>query len=352
MNFSKLSKLFLIAGAVLALASCKKDEETTEVKPYLSGSLSFKIDPFILSGSRQTMTPTGLSNPSGKGIGYYWRISPVMTTADTTRLENGLSPEGKDSDGSFTYQFKDSLATYTISCNAFAADYSSSYASTVVTTVKPGLDGSITGSGIQKNDPNKITVSGIDYYYTEHNGLKWMRNNLANPAYGVPYENCEAMSNVLGRFYSYEEAKVACPEGWRLPTDQEWRELGAVLNGKQPGEAVGAYKDITDVASKLMGDVQFNSSNMWDYWPKVGDITNSSKLALIPAGFVNMGAAEAGKGYPNATFTGVNEYAVFWTADEAGNDMAYYRYIYCQYPEMVVTRGDRETFGASVRCVK
>ncbi len=346
MSFHKLGRLLMIAGAFLALASCK-DEEETESKPYLSGTLKFDVDAFVRPNQFAKMTPRGLSHQEGKGIGYFWKVTPGMTSSDTTRFEDGLGQDGKESDGTYAYEFKDSLGTYTVTCAAFAKGYTTSYTSIYVTVVQPGLDGSISGTGIQKGD-NSIKEAGIDYYYTSHNGLDWMRNNLANPAFGASYANSEAISEVLGRYYSHEEAVNACPDGWRLPTDAEWRELAESLN---PESRTEGFNTIPGIAADLMGDVQFNGKTMWEYWPTVGEITNKGKIAVIPGGYSNLGEKKDGK-YPTASFTGIYEYAAFWTADTTEDGMAYYRYLYCDQPDMFIGKGDTKTFGAHVRCVR
>lgn len=347
MSLRKLSSL-IMAAALIAAVSCDKDEDT-EVPPSLSGTLSFYVPEYIFPNQTLTMTPKGLSHPDSEGIGYYWKVTPGMTKSDTTCLQTGLSPDGKPSDGSFTYEFADSLGTYTVSCYGFASGYSSSYASTYVTVVKGGLDGSITGTGINAEDPY-VEADGIRYYYVTNGELDWFRNNLANPAYGVPYVNNEAMSDVFGRFYSYEEALKACPEGWRLPTDAEWRALAASVN---PSSLSEEHSAIPDIAADLMAEIQFNSNDMWEYWPEVGNITNKSGLAVFPAGYVNLGE-KSGNSYPTAAFFGIYEYASFWTADivedEAG--MAYFRYVICDQPDMQIYKGDTKTFGANVRCVR
>ncbi len=348
MSFRKLCKFILIAGSVLALSSCKDDEET-ESLPSLNGNLQFQVAAFVEPGEILKMTPGGVKHPDGKTIGYYWRVTPGMSTADTTRYENGLDSEDRESDGTFYHQFSDSLITFTVSCTAFAKGYSSTYASNYVTVVKPGLDGSLTRTGIIKED-KKITVGGIDYYYVSHNGLDWMRNNLANPAYGAPYRNSDAISEILGRLYSYEDAVKACPEGWRLPSDKEWTELAAAVNG---GSVTREYETIPNIAADFMADAQFNLKEMWEYWPEVGEITNKSQMGMIPVGYSNLGEKVDGK-YPTAAFTGIYEYSTFWTSDKVAdeNDMAYYRYIISDQPEMYVSKGDISSFGASVRCVR
>lgn len=349
MKLRKLNSIIWAAVALMVSFSCNKDDETA-VSPSLNGSLYFNVPEFVSPGYVAKMTPLGISHPDGKGIGYYWKVTPSMTYADTTRLENGLNQDGYESDGTFTYWFPDSLGTYTVSCYGFASGYSSSYGSKYVTVVKGGTDGSITGTGIFGMD-KYVEEDGTRYYYTKINGLDWFRNNLANPSCGVPYANAAAMSDVLGRYYSYEEAAGACPEGWRLPTDAEWVAMAESVNDRS---TAGTYGIITGIAADFMADVSFNGDKMWEYWPAVGEITNASRLAFIPSGYANLGAKDEDGSYPTASFYGVNEYAAFWTADlvadEAG--MAYYRYIICDQPDMQISKGDISTLGASVRCVR
>ena len=103
-----------------------------------------------------------------------------------------------------------------------------------------------------------------------------------------------------------------------------------------------------------MVDAEFNSNAMWEYWPEVGEITNSSRLAILPCGYTNLGAQEADGSYPAAKFSGLNEYATFWTADMVGNEqgMAYYRYLITDQPGMQISKGDVNSLGVSVRCVR
>ena len=335
-------KLFILAAAVLAAAACEEEEETA-VTPSLSGTLSFSVPAYVTPLQTVTMTPMGVEHPDGKELGYCWKVIPTMTKYDTTRFTNGLDSEkgdGKPSDGSFTHRFSDTLKTYNVYVNAFASGYSTSSATHEVKVVKGGLDGSIKNSGIRVSDA-KVTVGGIDYYYTRIGDLDWLRSNLANQASGVAYRNADVLSDVFGRYYSYDEAMTACPEGWRLPTDAEWVTMASEYTEAQNVEA---YSQVPGVAASLMGNVTFNGQEMWPYYPNVGDITNVSRLAFIPSGYAN-----AGK-----DFSGMNEYAVFWTADvvEGEADMAYCRYLVCDQSDLFASKVSRTSFGASVRCVR
>lgn len=337
-----LRKLFILAAVVLAAAACKKDEETASIPP-LNGALSFSVPEYVSPLQTVTMTPKGVKHPDGKELGYYWKVTPTMTKYDTTRFSNGLDsskPDGKPSDGSFTHTFSDTLKTYTVYAGAYAKGYTTASAMHEVKVVKGGLGGSIKNTGIKTSDA-KVTAHGVDYYYTTIGHLDWLRSNLANPASGVAYKNAEVMSDVFGRYYTYEEALTACPEGWRLPTDAEWVTMVSEFTDS---EGVTPYSPVPGVAAALMADATFNGNEMWQYYPNVGDITNVSGLAIIPSGYV-----VAGK-----NFAGLNEYAMFWTADvvEGESDMAYYRYLVCDQSDLFASKGSRTSFGASVRCVR
>lgn len=334
MSLRKLNSLLLIAAAFIAAVSCDKEEET-ETLPYLNGSLYFSSPSFIRPGVTLTFSPSGLEHPDDEEIGYFWKVTPTMSVSDTTDV--------------FSFTFPDTLQTYTVNCYAYAEGYNNSSYSRQVVVLQGGLDGSLTNTGIEASDP-KITVDGIDYYYERIGELDWFRNNLASVSGGLAYQNEEVASDVLGRFYSYDEAVAACPEGWRLPTEEDWMSLAESL-GEQVTEK---YEIFDDVVADLMADAYINDIPVIEYWPSVGDVTNSSRLALLPFGYVNMGTMAEDGGYPYAVFDGIYIYAAFWTADkvEGEEGMAYYRYMICNQPEMMVGKADVSSFGASVRCVR
>ena len=325
MNLRKLFTIIAVPVLVACIASCKKDEETTEYL-LLDGTLNFEITPYIEPEATLTLTPSGVSHPDGESLGYAWKVSTPMEKPDTVSTDNG----------SFTYTFPDTLKTYTVYCYAFAKGYTSSSVSKTCTVVKGGVGGSI--SNIDYSSAKTENIDGKTYHYVTAAGLDWMCRNAADNSAGVPYMHSEAMSDVFGRYYSYEEAINICPEGWRLPTDAEWTAL-AETAGSSP-------------AAALMGNARFNDELMWEFWPKVGEITNATGLGAIPSGYVMLGNKENGT-YPTALFKGAKEYAMFWTstpADEEG--MAYYRYLICDQAVLMTGKGDMKSFGASVRCVR
>ncbi len=345
-------KLLMCAAAVLAAVACE-DEDEVATTPSLDGALSFHVPAYVAPLQTVTMTPKGVEHPDGKELGYYWKVSPTMPRYDTTRFTNGLDSDkgdGKPSDGSFTHTFSDTLKTYTVYGCAYASGYLNASSQRTVQVVKGGIDGSLQNTGIEASDP-KVSFEGVDYYYTRIGKLDWFRNNLARKGSGVPYGNVEVMSDVYGRYYSYEEAMTACPEGWRLPSDAEWLEM---MSEYSDGSQLTPYGEVPGVAASMMAQATFNGAELWQYYPEVGDITNVSKMAVVLAGYVSMGAKSEDGGYPAADFIGLKEYAVFWTSDQVAgeSDMAYCRYLFCDQPAAFASKNSRTSFGASVRCVR
>ena len=66
-------------------------------------------------------------------------------------------------------------------------------------------------------------------------GKQWMTRNLdvkTMPSYC--YEGAEQNCRRYGRLYTWESAPRAClslGDGWRLPTDNEWRQLAKAYGG-------------------------------------------------------------------------------------------------------------------------
>ena len=379
MSRIRFSSIIFVAFAALSILSCKKDEE--ETLPYLEGNLKIDgVEVFISAdqgSTTLTLKPSGAKHPEDKLLGYYWKVSPTMSKYDTTRYENGLNKKGQPSDGTFTYTIKDSLATYTIYCYAYAEGYNGLSASAYTTVVRGGVqtspdepEVSITNTEILKNGAQLLDT---EYYYTTNGSLDWIINNMADESMGVGFVNYDAMSNVYGRYYSYDEAKAICAalptdteNKWRLPSDEDWvnmvKSITTDATDFNPEVYTDIYWDIEKngkptLAARLIADGYFNGVKLWDYWPEIGVPANTSGLAMLPVGYANLGITPeltSKSAYPAALFEGTYEFAAFWTADEVADDtnLAYYRYLYLKSPSLMISKGYKSTFGASVRCVR
>ena len=82
MNTFRLSSIIFAALATLFIISCSSKEDTT-ISPSLEGHLKIEgVKTFIgtdVTSRTITIKPVGGKHPEGKILGYYWKVSPVMT---------------------------------------------------------------------------------------------------------------------------------------------------------------------------------------------------------------------------------------------------------------------------------
>jgi len=91
----------------------------------------------------------------------------------------------------------------------------------------------------------------------------WMAENLNVEVPGSwCYDNDSDNCAHYGRLYTWEAAKSSCPEGWHIPTANEWRILIKFLGGKElAGEAL--KKSGQSGFNVLYGGIRYTSFNGW-----------------------------------------------------------------------------------------
>lgn len=108
-------------------------------------------------------------------------------------------------------------------------------------TVKPSASGTFTDER-DGNEYGWIRVGNLDWMtsnlkYGEPYNEKEYGGVFADPTYGDPAPvispitgfDFEADYAENGNLYDWDEAQAACPEGWRLPSDEEWKRLEMAL---------------------------------------------------------------------------------------------------------------------------
>jgi len=84
-------------------------------------------------------------------------------------------------------------------------------------------------SSIRRSASDQNRVAQVASSERMADGKEWTTANLnVNTSSSYCYDNAEANCHRYGRLYTWESAQRGCQslgDGWRLPTDDEWRQL-------------------------------------------------------------------------------------------------------------------------------
>ena len=144
------------------------------------------------------------------------------------------------------------------------------------------------------------------------------------------YNNSSVNGDEYGRLYNWLSARTACPTGWHLPSDDEWKELEMSLGMSQSEVDMAGWRG-TDEGEKMKSTYG---------WISNGNGTNSSGFNALPGGNRNS----------NSDFEYMGLWCLFWT-DTPWSTNAIYRLL--SYNEDRIRRYNYNIYDAySVRCVK
>lgn len=133
---------------------------------------------------------------------------------------------------------------------------------------------------------------GQHYKTIEIGNQVWMAQNLDfGSDEKACYEHDPAHCNTYGGLYTWEAATSICPDGWHLPSKEEWEELSAYLGKEDAGQKLKSSKE--------------------DLIPWDG--TNESGFSALPAGAGN------GEGFHR-----MGDWALFWSSSEYSSDRAWF----------------------------
>ncbi len=167
---------------------------------------------------------------------------------------------------------------------------------------------------------------GENLNYNTGDGSFCIRNNSANCA-------------IYGKLYTFEAAKAACPAGWHLPSDEEWKELEMAIGMSQSD----ANKTLERGGGAHLAD-KLRSKTGWIYcWCGSDDYGFSA----LPGGSMS---------YFGNSFPYFEDSSFWWTSSnnnssEWNGNNAWYRSIQGNSDGITRYYYDKEG-GLSVRCVK
>jgi uncharacterized protein (TIGR02145 family) len=213
-----------------------------------------------------------------------------------------------------------------------------------------GLLVSLTMSCSKKdNPPDPVTdVEGNTYKTVRIGDQVWMAENLKTSTFSdrteIPrvteainwselttpglcwYNNDEAANkDTYGALYNYYSviSGSLCPDGWHIPSRDEWQKLRDVL------------ADTLTAGGKLKEEGTLH----WKT-PNKGAV-NSMGFTALPAGIR----------YFEGTFNSATYFTSFWSSTESDNDKAWYMSLYYSDAVAAMNRTSKKD-GFSIRCVK
>jgi len=212
---------------------------------------------------------------------------------------------------------------------------------------------------IPQEAPNTFTDSrdGKVYKTVTIGEQVWMAENLAylpsvvgpatesytDPYYyvygydGTSVATAKATTNyqTYGVLYNWPAALSACPPGWHLPSDAEWKQLEMYLG------ITSAQADATGWRGTAEGGkLKEEGTTHWDS-PNTG-ATNSSGFTALPGGY---------RSY-DGRFYSIGIYGYWWSSPEINTYDAWYRSLRYDTSDVYRSYGFNRGNGFSVRCLR
>ena len=163
---------------------------------------------------------------------------------------------------------------------------------------------------------------------------EWL--GLSTGAY-CNFDNDEHNVATYGRFYNWyavDDSRNIAPEGWHVPTDEEWKQLEMYLGMSQADADAVLWRGAEG------GKLKETGTTHW--WSPNDDATNESGFTALPAGI---------RDNNNGTFYRMGNYAHIWSSSEYNSIGAWNRAL--RYTDSAIHRNyPNKQGGYSVRCVK
>jgi uncharacterized protein (TIGR02145 family) len=164
----------------------------------------------------------------------------------------------------------------------------------------------------------------------------WNNGNPTEQPAWCYYDDNAANDATYGKLYNWYAVNTGtlCPDGWHIPTDEEWQILELEL-GMPTDEVntIGWRGGAQNVGGKMKSTTGWNSPNT--------GATNESGFAGLQGGFR----------YYIGDFSDIGNYGYWWSSSESFSFGPWFRFL--NYVNEVVYRGNsNKTHGYSCRCVR
>jgi uncharacterized protein (TIGR02145 family) len=314
LNFLKMKKTILLMILVLSIgalifSSCEETEEESNTAPVAK----FEADKTtITEGESIQFTDQSTNEPTS----WSWDFGDGSTSTSQNP--------------SHTYS---SAGTYTVELTATNDYGSDTETKTDYITVESG-GGECPSSFTDSRDGQTYSAVQIGNqcwmaenlnYDQDSHGNDWCYdNNSSNcDTYGRLYDWAALMQGASSSSSNPSGVQGVCPDGWHVPSDDEWTELeNYVSNDGHSGSEGTALKSTSG-------------------WYGNGNGTDDYGFSGLPGG------NRSNYGY----FYDIGDYGYWWSATENGTDDAWYRSLGYFYEYFYRSNNDKG-YGHSVRCLR
>ena len=186
------------------------------------------------------------------------------------------------------------------------------------------------------NDSDNSDIrDGQSYKSVQIGEQTWMAENLNyfTPE-GSKYYEYDSLrySGIYGRLYDWETACFACPPGWKLPSDEDWKILERYL-GMDVSEIEQYSWRGTNEGNKLK---EVGST----HWLYNNEGTNEYGFTALPSGWIT-NASEY-----------INRFGYYWTSTEDDFEYGIIRGLASDSPYVLRGSFEQTGFYLAVRCIK
>lgn len=293
-----------ISIAISIFVNCEKNptENTVKIPEVTTDEVVNIID--ASAECRGTVTSDGGSSVYDRGVCWSTSQTPTISDSKTTQTWHGT--------GSFTCNIRGLLSEATYYVRAYAKNSAGTGYGSVL-------------SFTTEKSPETVTDSDGNIYQTVKIGDQlWMAENLKVTRYrdGTPipnitdntewgelktgaycnYNNSEDIAATYGRLYNWyavNNSHNIAPEGWHIPTKEEWQTLVDYLGGI------------------LVAGCKMKETGTTHWWSPNFCATNESGFTALPGG--NRGDHETRGEFHDS----IGRMAAFWSSSEYGSDQAF-----------------------------
>ncbi len=157
--------------------------------------------------------------------------------------------------------------------------------------------------------------------------------DISTPAW-AHYDNDSQYENPFGLLYNgyvIDGSRNVCPEGWIVPSDDDWNILIGYLDPSFDPDSQGTQSSTAGGKMKSTGT---------EHWEFNNEATNESGFTGLPGGFRNQGGV----------FSNLGERGQWWASADSNTSFAYTRIL--QSANSVSRTPYSKKFGLSIRCLK